>query len=498
VAFDQGMTRRQRLVLLAAILGSSVVTVDSSVVSVALPAVQRDLGGGLAAQQWVSNGYLLTLGPFILIGGALGDLYGEHRTFLTGVISFGVFSLLCAVAPDIDVLIGARALQGISGAMLAPSSLAVIVNAFTPEERNAAVGSWTAWGAIAAILGPLIGGWIVDALSWRWVFAVNVPLVIITVILAAVAIPRTDRDAVKSVDVRGAARCAVGLAAIVLALIEEPHHGWSALMVGLLAFGVLTLVAFVRRERVITAPMLKLALFACRNFSAGNGQTLLVYGGMNVLFFFLMLFLQEVAGYSPLQSGLASAPTTFIVFVLAQRFATLADRCGPRVLLTVGPLLSAAGIVLLARVGMHPDYAADLLPGLLVFSIGLAMMVAPMTAIVLADADDSDAGGASAINNAVAKLAGLIGISAVGMAIAGTLGHGGGFGPDMASVHAFRHAALICSGLVAAGGLVGALAVVDPPRALQAKACSGGQLAGVPKRAAGCSLTLTDSASDPA
>jgi MFS family permease len=468
------MTRRQRLVLLAAILGSSVVTIDSSVVSVALPAVQRDLGGGLAAQQWVSNGYLLTLGSFILIGGALGDLYGEHRTFLTGVISFGAFSLLCAVAPDIDVLIGARALQGISGAMLAPSSLAVIVNAFTPEERNAAVGSWTAWGAIAAILGPLIGGWIVDALSWRWVFAVNVPLVIITVLLAAVAIPRTDRDAVKSVDVRGAARCAVGLAAIVLALIEEPHHGWSALTVGLLAFGVLTLVAFVRRERVITAPMLKLALFACRNFSAGNGQTLLVYGGMNVLFFFL------------------------IVFVLAQRFATLADRRGPRVLLTVGPLLSAGGIVLLARVGMHPDYATDLLPGLLVFSIGLAMMVAPMTAIVLADADDSDAGGASAINNAIAKLAGLIGISAVGMAIAGTLGRGGGFGPDMASVHAFRHAALICSGLVAAGGLVGALAVVDPPRALQAKACSGGQLAGVPKRAAGCSLTLTDSASDPA
>jgi EmrB/QacA subfamily drug resistance transporter len=482
------MTRQQRLVLVAAILGSSVVTIDSSVVSVALPAVQRDLGGGLAAQQWVSNGYLLTLGSFILIGGALGDMYGERRAFLTGVTSFGAFSLLCAVAPNVEVLIAARALQGVSGAILAPSSLAVIVNAFAPEERSAAVGSWTAWGAIAALVGPLIGGWIVDALSWRWIFAINIPLVAVTVTLAA-AIPRADRHEVKAIDVAGAGLCALGLAAIVLALIEEPHDGWSPPIVGLLILGIVALIAFIRRERIITAPMLELGLFACRNFSAGNGQTLLVYGGMNVLFFFLTLFLQEVVGYSPLQSGLASAPTTFVVFLLAQRFGVLADRHGPRMLLTAGPVLSAIGILLLARVGLHPDYMTDLLPGLLVFSIGLAMMVAPMTAIALADADDSDAGGASAINNAIAKLAGLIGISAVGMAIAGTLGHGAGFTPDMASVHAFRHAALICGLLVAAGGMVGALAVANPPRALHAEACSGGQLAGVPKRAAGCPLT---------
>jgi EmrB/QacA subfamily drug resistance transporter len=483
------MSRQQHLVLVAAILGSSVVTVDSSVVSVALPAVQRDLGGGLAAQQWVSNGYLLTLGSFILIGGALGDVYGERRAFLAGVTSFGAFSLLCAVAPNVDVLIAARALQGVSGAILAPSSLAVIVNAFAPEERSAAVGSWTAWGAIAAIVGPLVGGWIVDALSWRWIFAINIPLVAATVTLAAAAIPRADRHEVKGIDVAGAGLCALGLAAIVLALIEEPHHGWSPAIIALVILGVVALIAFIRRERIITAPMLKLGLFACRNFSAGNGQTLLVYGGMNVLFFFLMLFLQEVVGYTPLQSGLASAPTTLVVFLLAQRFGMLADRHGPRTLLTAGPALSAIGILLLARVGLHPDYVTDLLPGLLVFSVGLAMMVAPMTAIVLADADDSDAGGASAINNAIAKLAGLIGISAVGMAIAGTLGHGAGFTPDMASVHAFRHAALICGSLVAAGGFVGALAVANPPRALHAEACSGGQLAGVPKRAAGCPLT---------
>jgi EmrB/QacA subfamily drug resistance transporter len=483
------MTNHQRLILVAAILGSSVVTIDSTVVSVALPAIQDDLGGGLVAQQWVSNAYLLTLGSFILIGGALGDIYGERRAFLTGAISFGICSLFCAVAPSAEVLIGARALQGISGAILAPSALAVIVNAFTPEERNAAVGSWTAWGAIAAILGPLIGGWIVSTLSWRWTFAINIPLVIATVALGAVAIPPTDSREVKSIDVAGAGLCALGLGAIVLALIEEPHQGWSLAIVGLVALSILALTTFIRRERIIAAPMLKLALFACRNFTAGNGQTLLVYGGMNVLFFFLMLFMQEVLGYSPLQSGLASAPTTVVVFLLAQRFGVLADKHGPRALLTIGPVLSALGILLLTQVGLHPNYMADLLPGLLVFSIGLAMMVAPMTAIVLADADDSDAGGASAINNAIAKLAGLIGVSAVGMAIAGALGHSGSFTPDMASVHAFRHAALICGSLVAAGGLVGALAVVNPPRALPAEACSGGQLAGVPKRAAGCSLT---------
>jgi EmrB/QacA subfamily drug resistance transporter len=483
------MTRQQRLVLTAAILGSSVVTLDSSVISVALPAIERDLGGGLAAQQWISNGYLLTLSSFILIGGALGDLYGEHRVFLTGVLTFGVFSLLCAEAPNLQVLIAARALQGISGAVLAPASLAVIVNAFVPDERTAAIGTWTALGAIAAIVGPLIGGWIIDVLSWRWIFALNAPLVVATVALAAAAIPRTDQAESRSIDLLGAGLCASGLVAIVLALIEEPRHGWSPVIIGLLVVGGVALIGFVRRERIISAPMLELALFACRNFSAGNGQTLLVYGGMNVLFFFLMLYLQEVAGYTPLQSGLAAAPTTIVVFLLARRFGAMADRRGPRRLLIAGPAISTVGILLLTRVGLHPNYVTDLLPGLLVFAVGLAIMVAPMTAIVLADADDSDAGGASAINNAIAKLSGLIGISAVGMAIAGTLGHGGAFTADMASVHAFHHAALICGSLVAAGGVVGALAVVDPPRTLHAQACSGGQLVGVPKRAAGCPLT---------
>lgn len=482
------MSRQQRLILLAAICGSSIVTVDSSVVSVALPAIQHDLGGGLSTQQWISNGYLLTLGSFILIGGALGDLYGEHRAFRLGVVSFGGFSLLCAIAPDSGVLIAARALQGVSGAVLAPSALAVIVSAFPTHQRSAAIGTWTAWGAIAAIVGPLIGGWVVAEASWRLIFAINVPLVLITVSLLAAAIQTSTSQRLARVDLAGAGLSVSGLAAIVVALIEEPHHGWSAVIVGLLALGVAAFVIFLRRERVVRAPMLKLALFACRNFSAGNAQTLLVYGGINVLFFFLMLYLQEVVGYSALQSGLASAPTTIAVFLLAQRFGVLADSRGPRALLTIGPFMSGAGILLLARVGLHPDYATDLLPGLMVFAIGLAMMVAPMTAIVLADADDSDAGRASAINNAIAKLSGLIGISAVGMAIAGTLDQGGNFTPDMASVHAFRHAAVICGLLVAAGGLVGALAVVDPPRPLQAASCPAGQLAGVPKPAAGCPL----------
>ena len=298
------MTRRQQLTLIAAILGSGVALLDSTIVNVALPAIERDLGGGLAGQQWVANAYLLALGSLILIGGSLGDIYGERRIFAIGVGAFGVFSLLCAVAPTIEVLIAARALQGAAGALLTPSSLAIIVAAFPIGQRAAAIGSWTAWGGIAAIVGPLLGGVIVDNASWRWVFAINVPLVIATVVLVLAAVPATEGEATRRVDFVGALLCVLGLGGFVFALIEQPQYGWSSpviwvpLVAGTAVFGL-----FLVHERRTAEPMLKLELFQRRNFAVANAETLSLYAGISILFFYLVIYLQQVAGYSAVRAG---------------------------------------------------------------------------------------------------------------------------------------------------------------------------------------------------
>ncbi len=480
------MTRRQRLTLLAAILGSGVATIDASVVNVALPSIERDLGGGLSAQQWVSNAYLLTLGSLILIGGSLGDIYGERRVFSIGVAGFGVMSLGCAVSPTVGVLIAARALQGAAGALLTPSSLAVIVSAFDRQERGAAIGSWTAWGAIAAITGPLLGGVIIDNASWRWIFAVNVPVVAATLALIFAAIPETRSVKQRRVDVRGAAMCVIGLGGIVFALIEEPHYGWSSAKIFVpLIVGAVSFVWFIAYERRTPDPMLDLTLFQRRNFSVGNLETLSMYAGLSVLFFFLVIFLQQVVGYSALRSGLTTVPVTVVMFVLSRRFGALADRYGPRFFMGAGPLVAAGGILLLLRVGLHTTYLTDLLPGLLVFAVGLSMTVAPLTATVLAGADESDAGIASAINNAIARVAGLVGVSVIGVIVAGTL-VGDTFARNPESVRAFHEAMGVCAALVAAGGIAGVVGIVNPGRAIDAEECAGGQLAGVPKAAVDC------------
>jgi EmrB/QacA subfamily drug resistance transporter len=479
------MTQRQRLILLTAILGSAVVTIDSSVVTVALPAIAHDLGGGLEAQQWVSNAYLLTLGSLILLGGSLGDVYGERRIFALGVASFGVFSVASALAPSIGFLIAARALQGAAAALLTPASLAVIVGAFSEGARGAAIGAWTAWGGIASILGPLVGGVIVDSASWRWIFLVNVPVVAVTLVLIYAAIPQSVPTRQRRIDFVGAGLGALGLAGVVFALIEEPQHGWTS-QATLLALvgGLASFAAFLVYEHRTPEPMLKLALFKRRNFAVGNIETLTMYAGLAVLFFFLTIFLQQVAGYSALQSGLATVPVTIIMFALSRRFGAIADKVGPRLLMGVGPLVASAGMFLLLRVGADVSYATDVLPAMLVFGLGLSMTVAPLTATVLADADDSDAGIASAINNAIARVAGLIGVSAVGAAVAGEL-PAGTFGHNSASVTAFHHAVVICGVLVAAGGFVGLFGIVDKKkRGVAAATCAGGQLVGAPLAAA--------------
>jgi EmrB/QacA subfamily drug resistance transporter len=475
------MTGRQRLTLFTAILGSAVVTIDSSVINVALPAIARDLGGGLSAQQWVSNAYLLSLGSLILIGGSLGDIYGERRVFEIGVAAFGVISIACALAPTIGVLIAARALQGAAGALVTPSSLAIIVGAFAPKERGGAIGSWTAWGSIAAIIGPLAGGLIVDQVSWRWIFVVNVPLVACTLVLIRAAVPASTATVQRRVDFLGAGLCALGLGGVVFALIEEPHRGWSSpvILITLLG-GIVSFASFLVYERRAPEPMLKLELFTHRNFAVGNLETLCMYAGLSILFFFLTIYLQEVAGYSALKSGLTTLPVTLVMFMLSRWFGALADRYGPRLFMGAGPLIAAVGILLLARVGRHVSYATDLLPALLVFALGLSMTVSPLTAAVLADVDESDAGIASAINNQVARVAGLIGVSVIGVVVAGTL-VGGTFAVNDASVRAFHMAMVVCAVLVAAGGVVGAIGIVNPRRAVSARDCPGGQLVGAPK-----------------
>jgi EmrB/QacA subfamily drug resistance transporter len=477
------MSSRQRLTLLASILGSAVVTIDGTIVNVALPAIEHDLGGGLSAQQWVSNAYLLTLASLILIGGSLGDIYGERRVFGFGLGAFGVFSVACALAPTIEVLIGARALQGAAGALVTPSSLAIIVAAFGPRERGAAIGSWTAWGGIAAIVGPLVGGLIVDQVSWRWVFAINVPLVLATLPLIRAAVPRATGLEHRRVDFVGAGLCALGLGGVTFALIEQPHYGWgSPVILVPLVGGLVAFASFLGYERRAGEPMLKLDLFRRRNFAVGNLETLSMYAGLGILFFFLVIYLQQVAGYSALKSGLTTLPVTIVVFALSRRFGALADRLGPRLFMGAGPLIAAAGMLLLLRVGMHPSYVADLLPALLVFALGLSMTVAPLTATVLADADERDAGIASAINNAVARVAGLLGVSVVGVVVASTL-VGDTFAPNAESVTAFHQVVLIGAALVAAGGVAGSVGIVNPRRTVEAERCPGGQLVGVPQPA---------------
>ena len=516
----------KRMVLVACILGTTVVTVDSTAINVALPAIAEDLGGGLAGQQWVANAYLLTLSSFLLVGGSLGDVIGERRVFVAGIAGFGVTSLLCALAPTIEALVAARALQGMSGALLTPAALAVIVRTFAETERAQAVGAWTAWAGIGTVLGPVVGGQLVDSASWRWIFLVNLPLVLGTLFIVSRAVPAdAARRPGTRLDLAGAGLCALGLAGITFGLIEQPMRGWSDPAVAFaLVAGVALFALFVLYERRASHPMLPLGLFGRRNFAAGNIETFAMYGGLSVTFFLLVLFLQGVAGFSALAAGSASIPVTLVMFVLAARFGRLADRYGPRLFMGTGPLVCAVGLALMLRLDADVDYWTDLFPALLVFALGLAIVVAPLTATVLSDADEHNAGIASAVNNAIARVAGLVAIAAIGATVASQYDTrfaealGGareqpavraavdrmdarpfavedpeGLDPsataavvraqEEASVDSFHFGIGIAVVLVGLGGVLGFAGIRNPRRQVAAEGCAGGQFVGVPEEA---------------
>ncbi|WP_079049832.1 MFS transporter [Streptomyces torulosus] len=447
-------------ILLTTVLGSSMAMVDSTVVNVALPRMGRDLDADLAALQWTVNAYMLTLAGLILLGGALGDRFGRRRIFVLGVVWFASASLLCGIAPDAAVLIAARALQGVGGALLTPGSLALIQASFHPDDRARAVGLWSGFGGIGAAVGPFLGGWLVDGPGWRWVFLLNVPLALLCVPIALRHVPESGdgRTHGRGFDVLGAALGALSLAFVTYALIEATTG--SVPVVVTAVAGVATGVAFVQVERRRTDPMMPPEIFASRQFTAVNIVTLFVYAAFSGFFFLAALQLQVVSGYSALAAGTALLPITVLMLLLSSRAGALGERIGPRIPLTVGPVLCAAGVLLMLRVGPDASYPTDVLPALLVMGLGMVTLVAPLTATVLASVSTEHAGLASGINNAAARAAGLIAVAALPLIA--------GMGPeayrDPAQFDdAFTTAMPICAALLLAAAALAFTTVRRPP-----------------------------------
>ncbi|MFD7462635.1 MULTISPECIES: MFS transporter [unclassified Streptomyces] len=444
-------------VLFTTVLGSSMAMLDSTVVNVALPRIGTDLDADLAVLQWTVNAYMVTLAGLILLGGALGDRYGRRRIFVLGVAWFAVASLLCGLAPNAGVLVAARALQGVGGALLTPGSLALIQASIHPDDRGRAVGLWSGFGGIGAAVGPFLGGWLVDGPGWRWVFLINVPLALLCVPVALRHVPESASGSRGRFDVLGAVLGALALALVTYALIEARAGTPAVAVTGVL--GVLAAVAFVVVERRRPDPMMPPDIFASRQFTAVNLVTLCVYAAFGGFFFLVVIQLQVVSGYSALGAGTALLPTTVLMLLFSARSGELGELTGPRLPLTVGPLLCAAGMLLMLRVGPDASYVVDVLPALLVLGLGMVTLVAPLTATVLGSVDTARAGLASGINNAAARAAGLVAVAALPLLA--------GMGPEAyrsasAFDAAFGRAMLWCAGVLVVGAVL-AFATVRRP-----------------------------------
>jgi EmrB/QacA subfamily drug resistance transporter len=467
IAFDGGPGR---WVLTIAVLGSGIAFLDGTVVNVALPDIGRDLDASTSALQWILNGYLLTLASLILLGGSLGDRIGRRRIFVIGTAWFTGASLLCAVAPSAEALIFARLLQGVGGALLTPGSLAMIEASFRPADRARAIGAWSGLTGVGAALGPLLGGYLVDAVSWRAVFLINLPLGLFVVLMAPRHVPETrDPMAAGHLDVLGAALATLGLAGTTYALIEAPDAGASPAILVAAIGGVLALVAFVVAERREANPMMPLTMFANRQFTAANLVTVVVYAALGGVFFLLVAFLQISMGWSPLAAGAASLPVTVLMLLLSARSGALAQRIGARIPLTVGPLVIAAGMLLMTRISPGDSYVGSVLPAVIVFGLGLTLVVAPVTATVLAAADARHAGIASGINNAVSRVAGLLAVAVLPL-VAGLTGDA--FYDPVAMTDGFHMAMVATAALAALGGAIAWLTI--DPKVLETEAEPGG------------------------
>ncbi|MCW2814208.1 MAG: major facilitator transporter [Nocardioides sp.] len=440
---------RGRWVLLATILGSALAGIDATVVNVALPALGESLDAEFSALQWTVSAYALTLASFILLGGTLGDRFGRRRVFVVGVVWFAVASLACGLAQDVTTLIAARAVQGVGAALLTPGSLALLQVTFRAEDRARAIGAWSGLGGVATAIGPLLGGWLVDVASWRWVFLINLPLAAVVVWVAVRHVPETHDEGADgtAVDWTGGALGALALAGLTFALIESARG--TTVVVLAAAVGVAGAAAFVVRERRADYPVLPLGAFRSAQFSAVNGVTFLVYGGIGVVFFLLVVQLQEAAGFSPVAAGSALLPVTALMLVLSARSGALAARIGPRLQMAVGPVVCAGGLLLLSQVGAGDSYLRDVLPGVLVFGLGLSVMVAPLTAAALGAAPDEHAGMASGVNNAVARTGGLVAVAAIPVVA----------GVSDGAADGFEHALWISAAILALGAVAAALTV---------------------------------------
>lgn len=441
---------RGRWVLVVTIMGSAVALLEATIVNVALPAIGADLGADVAGLQWILNGYLLTLAALILLAGSLGDRFGRRRMYVIGVAWFTLASAACAFAPTVEVLVAGRVLQGVGGALLTPGSLAILEASLRPEDRGRAIGLWSGLTGVGAAIGPVLGGWLVDAASWRWVFLVNLPLGVAVVLLALRHVPESrDTEAAPGFDVAGALLATLGLAAATFGLVSAGERGFGdPLVLATLVAGVAGLAAFVRQQFRSRHPMLPPGVFADRQFAAANLVTFAVYAALGGVFFLLVITLQVAVGYSAVAAGAAGLPITALLLLLSGRAGAMTQRIGPRKPLTAGPILLAAGMLLMRRIDPGAEYLTDVLPAVLVFGLGLATVVAPVTATVLAAAEDRYAGVASGVNNAVARTAQLLAVAALPL-IAGI--DAAAYADPQALADAFGTAMLVTAGLALVG-----------------------------------------------